>query len=248
MAAKAKKATSWTETNGRHEANAEHLAAVETLEPKSEATIVLPKLDIRHVEITLVGDSPLIVNRWSEKARDQMLNKQMGKATAGREKKDPWQCFTDSLYWLTPKPVKPTQEDVESAKFGFPTIAFKNCAVDACTSLGRGNITKVAARQSFHVIGELAEIVGPTPKMREDMVRLAGPSASADIRFRGEFFPWTITLKVRFNSRVLSAEQLFNLFSTAGFAVGIGEWRSERGGAMGLFHIGNEGDVGPANV
>lgn len=198
-----------------------HLAAMESGAPIMSVKMELPKLQIGTIKIRIVGDSPLICHRWSEKAKKQILDKQMGVATAGREHKNPEQDVHDSLYHL------------DGGGYGFPTIGFKNAAVTACTSLGK-SITKVQARQAFHVVGELVTIEGePTP--REDMVRVG--QGTADIRFRGEFKQWACTLTVRYNTRVLSAEQICNLFNTAGFAVGVGEWRAEKDGSYGLFHV-----------
>lgn len=223
MATKATpKTESWTDSPDRAEKNGEHLKAMETTAPKGVAVITLPKLDIRTLDIRIVGDSPLIVHRWSEKAKKQMLDKQMGVASAGKENKNPEQDYLDSLY------THPTE-----GWYGFPAIAFKNAAVSACTSLGK-TVTKVAARQAFHVVGELVRIEGE-PSMREDMVKVG--MGTADIRYRAEFKRWSATVTVRFNSRVLSADQVVNLFNTAGFAVGVGEWRSERDGSYGLFHV-----------
>jgi hypothetical protein len=44
-------------------------------------------------------------------------------------------------------------------------------------------------------------------------------------------------VRVRFNANVLSAAQIVNLFNTAGFGVGIGEWRPEKDGQFGMFHV-----------
>lgn len=212
---------SWSDHPERAARSAAALNALETQKPKVETAISLPKLDIRTLELTLIGDSALICHHWSEKAIKQMLDKQMGIPSAGREHKDPQKDFQESLY---PHP---------EGGYGFPSIAFKKAAVEACTSLGK-TVTKVAARQAFHVVGELVKIKG-TPRMRQDMVTVG--REAADIRFRGEFPDWEVTLQVRFNARLLSAEQVINLFNTAGFAVGVGEWRSERDGQFGLFHV-----------
>jgi len=73
------------------------------------------------------------------------------------------------------------------------------------------------------------------PSMREDMVRVG--MGTADIRYRGEFKKWAVELLIRHNARVLSAEQVANLFNTAGFAIGVGEWRPQRDGSFGMFHV-----------
>ena len=201
--------------------------------PKVTTAIELPRLAIETIEIPIVGDSPLIVHKFSEKAKKQMLDKQMKKASVGKEAKDPWRDFVESMYWLDGMPDKPTEEDVTNGRFGFPAVGFKAAAVTACTSIG--SITKVAARQAFHVEGEFARIEGCEPTMREDMVRVG--MGTADIRYRGEFKTWHATITVKHNRNVFSAEQVLNLFQTAGFAVGVGEWRPEKDGQYGRFHV-----------
>lgn len=201
-----------------------------------EKGIEIPAIKIEDFFLKIVGDSPLISHAWSEKAKKMMLDKQMKKATNGKEAKDPFADFCDSLYWLTEKPANPTMEDVQKAKFGFPTIAFKAAAVDAGYQQGILD-KKTTARGAFHIDGEYAEISG-TPEMREDMVRLS--MGVADIRYRGEFKEWSTILHIKFNSNAISAEQIINLFNMAGFANGVGEWRPSKDGSYGTFHVATE--------
>jgi hypothetical protein len=217
-----RKAPEAATTNGHANRAAEHLTAIESAAPKAGKPIVVPRFDIRTIQVKLVGDAPLICHAWSEKAKRQMLNKQMMVASEGKEAKDPQADFESSLYRLP------------DGGYGFPAIAFKAAAVTACTSLGK-SVTKVQARQAFHVVGDMVRIEG-TPTMREDMVRIG--MGTADIRYRGEFREWSCVLTIRYNARVLSDEQIVNLLNTAGFAVGVGEWRPERDGQFGLFHVG----------
>jgi hypothetical protein len=201
------------------------------------AQIELPPLNISIIEVTLIGDTPLICHAWSEKAKKEMLGKQMKEAKLAKEAKDPIEDFEQSLY------------QIEDGGYGFPSVAFKAAAVTACTSVA--GITKVAARQAFHVVGEqsavrgaftgarmrldLVRILGSEPEMREDMVRVG--MGTADIRYRAQFWPWHTRVVIRFNQNVLSDRQIVNLFNTAGFGVGIGEWRSEKDGQHGMFHV-----------
>lgn len=181
--------------------------------------IEVPRIEVREMQIRLIGDSPLIVHRWSEKAKKEMLDKQMKKAKTAKEAKDPEQDYQDSLYKL------------EAGGFGFPCVAFKAAAVGAC----RFTDTKMTeARGAFHVVGELAVLEGE-PNMREDMVRIG--MGTADIRYRGEFKQWATTLTVSYNASALSPAQIINLFNIAGFGVGVGEWRPEKDGSYGRFHV-----------
>ncbi len=210
--------------------------------------VVLPALEILPFYAYIVGDSELICHAWSEKAIKQMLDGQVGEATAGREKKDPVADFWGSLYvgkrgkltgdWRKGGSDSHPAVTVAGGEYHFPAIALKNAMVEACTSVGRSAITKVQARQCFQVIGEQNRILAPVLRMRRDMVKLK--NGSPDIRFRGGFPDWSMRIKVRYNARVLSAAQILNLLNTAGFAVGIGEWRSEKDGSYGLFHVASE--------
>ena len=186
--------------------------------------IELPRMDIRHMSIRLVGDSPLVCHKWSDKAKKMMLDKQMKKATPKKEAKDPEQDYKDSLY------------EHPDGGYGFPAIGFKKAAVDACSHVD--GVTKVLARGAFHVVGEMVKIEGE-PRPREDMVRIA--MGTADIRYRGEFPDWSCDLEVRYNASVMSAEQVVNLFNTAGFAIGVGEGRPQKNMSWGMFHVA-EGD------
>lgn len=201
--------------------------------------IQLPPLALETVEIPLIGTSPLIVHAWSEKALRAMADKQMKRATTGREAKNPRADFIGSLYPLTPLPDAPTDDDLAAARFGFPSVAFKSAAVDACTSIA--GVTKVAARQAFHVDGEMVEIIGPPPAMREDVCRVG--MGVADLRYRGQFDPWGVKLRVQINTTAISAEQVVNLFNLAGFAVGVGEWRPSRDGGYGRFRVASAGEL-----
>jgi hypothetical protein len=187
---------------------------------KTNTAIVLPRMDIQKMTIRLVGDSPLICHKWSEKAKKEMLDKQMKKAKPAKDAKDPEKDYEDSLY---PHP---------DGGHGFPAVAFKAAAVDACSHVD--GITKVEARGAFHVDGELLKIEGE-PSMREDMVSIG--MGTADIRYRGQFVEWTVDVPIRFNAAVLSAEQIIHLFNIAGFGIGVGEWRPQRDGSNGLFHV-----------
>jgi hypothetical protein len=187
---------------------------------KSEGNeIILPRPDIQILTVDIRGLSPLISHAWSEKARKMMLDKQTKRATSGREAKDPEADYQASLY---PHP---------DGGYGFPASAFKNAAVRA----GTYTDTKMTyLRGAFYVLGDLVQIEGQ-PRMREDMVRVG--MGTADIRYRGEFPEWRAVLKVQYNARAISAEQIINLFRVAGFSVGVGDWRPEKDGSYGRFEV-----------
>lgn len=208
------------------------------MENKTEVQIVIPPMNIQSLELVVVGDSELIIHKWSEKAKKAMLDKQMHNAVPAKAAKNPEQDFFDSLYWLTKKPAKPKMADLAKAKFGFPAVGFKAAAVNACSFVE--GVTKVVARGMMHINQEFIEIESDAPRMREDMVRVG--MGTADLRYRGGFEKWRATLPISYNANVISAEQIANLFELAGFAIGVGEWRPPKNGDFGRFHVARKGE------
>ena len=189
---------------------------------KKEGTEVeLQAINIKRVLIEIEGDSPLIVHAWSAKAKKEMLDKQMKKGKTAKEAKSPERDYEEAFYRLP------------DGKPAFPTIAFKQAAVSAGGRFSDG-LKMTELRGAFFVEGEYVEIIGE-PSMREDMVRVG--MGTADIRYRPEFKQWKVQLPIKYNADKISLDQLVNIFNLAGFGVGVGEWRPERDGQYGMFHV-----------
>jgi hypothetical protein len=203
--------------------------------------VTLKPIKIKRIEIKVVGDSSLIVHKWSQKAIQMMIDKQKKKASAGREVRNPELEFVNTLYFIKDEPEELTPETFQKAvksgaQFGFPSTGFKQCAISGGYRSGMTK-DKVSIQGSFHIEGEFVRIAGSPPIMRTDMVRLGGMGSPADIRFRAEFKEWSAIIPIRYNEMTISAEQIVNLFNVGGFSVGVGEWRVEKTGDHGMFHV-----------
>jgi len=188
-----------------------------------ETKLELRPANIQEIAFTIASTAPLICHAWSKKAKKMMLDKQMKKKAAPREAKNPKQEFKDSLYMTS------------DGGYGFPAVAFKAAMVRAAKSVD--GMTMTDARQMFHVQADIDDLVriNGEPTQREDMVRVG--MGTADIRYRGEFRDWSVTLRFKFNAATISAQQIVDLLQLAGFAVGVGEWRPEKNGSFGTFEI-----------
>lgn len=211
---------------------------------KVESSVVeIRPLDIQKVNIRIVGDTPLIVHAWSEKAKKQILDKQMKvTVTKAKEARNPYQEFIDSLYWLTPKP-EATPEAFnkainKGAKFGFPISAVKQAGNSTAYRLGWVQ-NQTALRCSYFIeseFGEFIEIKGSTPEIREDNVTIG--MGTADLRYRAVFNEWYADLTLSYNkSGVYTLEQIINIINAGGYSCGLGEWRAEKDGIFGRFHV-----------
>ena len=205
--------------------------------------IEIRPLDIQKVNIRIVGDSPLIVHAWSDKAKKMMLDAQTGATkTKAKPKRDPFDDFINSMYWLTEKPESTEKAFIDAvnngARWGFPVGAIKQAANSAAYRM-KWVKNQMELRGSYFLKtewGEMAEIKGCIPEMREDMVRIG--NGSSDLRYRGEFKNWYMDFELQYNaSGAMSLEQIINCINAGGFACGIGEWRPEKDGSFGTFHI-----------
>jgi hypothetical protein len=189
--------------------------------------ITIPQLKIQFLELELIGDTPLIMHKWSEKAKKQIEDKQQKKAKAGRDIRDPEQEFKEAMYL--------------DSKLGycFPANAFKCASVRAGTDL---EMKMSDLKRAFFVEGEFVKIDSDKPFMRTDPVRIG--MGSTDFRYRPQFNNWKTKLTIKYNSNVISDEQIINLFNVAGFGVGIGEMRPTAAGGFnyGCFHVKNSKD------
>lgn len=206
--------------------------------------IEIRPIEIKKVTIRIVGDTPLIMHAWSEKAKRMMLEAQMGIAKGKKkEAKNPVDDFIRSMYWITPMPEDGTMESFEEAiangaRFGFPVTAFKQAAISAAYRMGWAK-DKMSMRGAFFIDSDengMIEIHSDTPEMREDMVKVG--MGTADIRYRGEFKNWYADLTISYNTNgQYSLENIVNIINAGGYVCGVGEWRPERDGQYGMFHV-----------
>jgi hypothetical protein len=206
---------------------------------KEEKEIIINPIQIKEVEITIEGITPLIVNNFSEKSRQQILDTQMKKPKKEKEARNPIEDGMRACYWLTPMPNEFTEESFEKAlkegaRFGFPAKGIKASIVSGAY---RNKMTKdkVSLYGAFLIPEELVEIKYESMKIREDYVRIA--NGSADVRFRPEFDKWSMTFKIRYNENTYSLEQILNFINIGGFSCGLGEQRVEKGGNNGSYQV-----------
>lgn len=193
------------------------------------ATIHIAKIDSERIRVPIIGTTPLIVHNFSQKAKQQMLDAQQGRKTP-KVARDPEAEYEAAFYRL-------------HDGYGFPVTAFKAATVGAARFYGKDiNMTQLRQFMFFH--GEMSDrdpqqlvpIVGE-PKMREDVVRLGGPSRSADLRYRPEFRDWSTVLEVTYVKSSLTRDSVLSLIDAGGMGIGVGEWRPEKRGEYGCYAV-----------
>lgn len=201
-------------------------AAVVAPESEEQAAIVqIDKIAVERLLVPILGVTPLIVHRFSEKAKRAMLDAMQGRKSP-KEPKNPQAEYEAAFYRF------------KDERFGFPVIAFKSATIGAVRFYS--GVTMTALKQAMFFSGEpgvdgqpLAHIVGEAA-MREDVVRIG---RGTDLRYRPEFSEWKTELDVTYVTSMLTRNSLLSLIDAGGMGVGVGEWRPEKDGAFGTYRI-----------
>jgi hypothetical protein len=190
----------------------------------TDATINISRIGTETIHVPIAGTAPLIVHKFSEKAKRQMLDNMQGRK-APKQNKDPQGEYEAAFYRLA------------DGGYGFPALAFKAATVSGARLFS--GVTMTALKQYMFFRGEigsdgrgLVRIVGE-PVMREDVVTVN--RSGSDLRYRPQFLPWSATLEVTYVTSALTQESVLSLIEAGGGGVGVGEWRPEKDGDFGTY-------------
>jgi hypothetical protein len=188
--------------------------------------VVIDQIAVERLYVPIVGTAPLLVHRFSEKAKRQMLDNMQGRKNP-KTPRDPQADYEAAFY------------HTKDGGYGFPAIAFKAATVSASRFYDK-SVTMTSLRQFVFVNGEpsadgqqMVRIVGE-PVMREDVVRVG---MGTDLRYRPQFTEWSTTLEVTFVTSALTRASLLSLIEAGGLGVGVGEWRPEKRGDFGTYRV-----------
>ncbi len=198
----------------------------------AEAIISIDRIPQETIRVPILGVSPLIMHKFSEKAKRQMLDATQGRRTP-KEPKDPRAEYESCLHRL-------------GDGYGYPADAFKQATVGAARFYGK-ELTMTALNQFIFITGEvgddgrqLVRIEGE-PRMREDIVRVG--RGGTDLRYRPEFYPWSARVDVTYFSNAITRETVLSAIDAGGLAIGVADWRPEKKGTFGTYRIDPETDI-----
>jgi hypothetical protein len=207
--------------------------AAKTNGSNQAAEIVIDRIAAETIKVPILGTTPLVVHRFSEKAKKKMLDEMQGQKTP-KEPKDPQAEYEAAFYRLA------------DGSYGFPALAFKHATVSAARFYGK-QVTMTSLKQFMFFTGQvgddgraLVQIEGE-PQMREDPVRVG--RGGSDLRYRPEFREWRTSLQVIYATSGLTRNSVLSLIDAGGMGVGVGEHRPEKDGDFGTYRIDPDRDV-----
>ncbi len=187
------------------------------------------EVGIQSISLILRGrrGSPLVVHAFSDTAKQSIRDKQAKKPTRAKPERDTAGEFLSARYLD------------DAGRECVPVIAIKKSLIAAATAFA--DLTKVALRQALFVEAESdpgsalvpIELHDGSPAigvMREDAVTIGVNTRG--LTYRPMYEQWQVRVRVEFNPRLISREQLLALVDQAGWGIGICEGRPEKSSAL----------------
>jgi hypothetical protein len=201
---------------------------------KQSAFVEIQPIKTRRIILNLVGTSPLIMNRFSRKAWEQLLYPSGRMNKSEREtsmKHNPLDEYRGALYR--------NRESKTPTLFHIPNGAVKGALASAALDIP--GATRASIERLTSVMSPNINLYG-IPEIYMAMVRNSDMNRTPDVRTRPIFPQWACTVEIEYKTDPLNDNQIINLLAAAGIIVGLGDWRPQKGGDFGKFRIANATD------
>lgn len=203
------------------------LAIAEKKTSNQVVQIAAPKL--RTAEFKLIGTSPFVQLRFSQKAMNAMMDKMAAGSQAKSKKVRDARDFDDDFEQAMHKSTE--------GWVGIPAGAFRAAMISACRLVG---FKMTLAKLSVFIEADGIDAVDGVPLVKiegtpeKNIMAVRNATGVADIRCRPMWKEWSLKLRVRYDEDQFSLQDISNLLSRVGQQVGLGEGRNDSRASAGL--------------
>jgi hypothetical protein len=194
----------------------------------SDDTVQIIEVQTASITVAIVGTTPLILNRLSEKAKHELLMPAPRKTAADKASKlkhEPLAEFRASPHTMGEGPTL----------LAIPATALKGAMRTAALDLPGAKKSQIG--RLTYIAGEYIGVYG-IPKVFTTTVRSADMNRTPDIRTRCIIPHWCATATITFVKPIMREQAIANLVAAAGITVGVGDFRPEKGaGNYGQFTV-----------
>ena len=192
--------------------------------------VVVPALNLECGSFLIEGDTIMVQNKFSEKAKRSMKDVQEAGSRSKKGKKKEPKDFQEMF--------KQAQHISKEGWPGIPASAFRSGVISACRLVG---FKMTLAKLSLFVVAEgydkddstpLCRITKGKAKYRDDAVRIQN---TCDVHARAMFDPgWQAKVMLEWDADQFSLADVSNLMVRLGKQVGIGEGRPDSRSSAGM--------------
>ncbi len=206
-----------------------NLTAVSSAPSQNKQTVQIAAPKLRTAEFKLIGTSPFVQLRFSQKAMNSMMDKMKGGSQSKSKKVREARDFDDDF-------LQAQHVSLEGWT-GIPAGAFRSAMISACRLVGfKMTLAKLSVFIESDGIDKvdgvpLVKIIG---KPEKNVMAVRNATGVADIRCRPMWKEWSIKLRVKYDEDQFSLQDVSNLLSRVGQQVGLGEGRHDSRMSSGL--------------
>lgn len=191
-------------------------------------------VEMKWLRVGILGTSPIILHRLSQKAQHELLYPSGRKSASDKKnflKHDPLEEYRASAYT--------TSGDAEQTRL----LARGAWFIEGVRSVALDipGTSKQHVKRNTSVREESVPLFG-IPKLFMAMVRSSDMNRTPDIRTRAIVERWACELTIGAVYPILSITKVGELLAAAGVMRGAGDWRVEKGGTFGRYEIVNGDD------
>ena len=194
----------------------------QTQEQKLE--IIVPRLNLGILKVQIKGNTPLLMDKFPESVREQILEKQTGR-TQGRKQIRNMDLEYDNSFHKLP-----------SGGIGFPAQGFKSAMIESTSFVGSKDFSKKLLKGIQIINSEGDDLI---PIKYKNISKLRHFPKGGNTRISPMLEDWECELIIQYDKNNISPQDLVSLINYAGFYYGIGIWspRAKCGGKYGMYEV-----------
>lgn len=196
----------------------------ELVKEEQKLEIVVPTLSLGVLKIQIKGKTPLLMDKFPEDVREQILDKQVGK-TKGKKQLRNMDAEYEKAFHKLP-----------NGEIGFPAQGFKSAMIESTSFVGSKDFSKKLLKGIQIVNSEGNDLIPITYKK---ISKLKHYPKAGNTKISPMLEDWECELVIQYDQNNISPQDLVNLLNYAGFYYGIGIWspRAKCGGKYGMYEI-----------
>lgn len=176
------------------------------------------------VNIPIVGKTPYLANRMPPAVAESIDCKKSGKMVKKDSRSERDESKVEEKIYKT-----------EKGEDGLLASSFYKAMIAVAVYIDGLDMKLV--RGSVRVNGNVIPLNYKKKVLNESVGRQSGMTKAPMLIVRPEYQDWSCMLNITFNESNISLEHIYNLLDWAGFQIGVGGWRPEKGGSYGQFEV-----------
>ena len=181
-----------------------------TKSKETKIEIKIEPLNVKTLMVELVGKTPLVMDRFPDATKKQILGKQTGISKSNK------------------KQIRDVEKEVVEAihvtrtgKIGFPSIAFKKGMQEVTSFVGDKFFSKKLVSGAIRIINVEDGLI-PIKCKKQTILE---HSIGCNTKFNPQFHDWSCKLNIQYDANNISAEDIITVLNYAGYYVGVGIMR-----------------------